>query len=256
MKNYEIKNATANLSLNQKIVVSGKRLAYLVPHMYTKVLGGFKRLSKLPGKAVEGVGTIATKVEGAIANSESIQTALKDAQTVRDDLAAKQVANYEEQRTQKEESVAAVEVNEKISETEKKYIIKAYETDIQRLKEKSARVANAPRRLLISTVFIGKLISNSRKKRINDKVTQKLESIPPMQTSAPEVQQAAPVAPVTAPVEPVVSNTVGTVQTQEQAKEKYLDLHNQAMLIQQQMADLAQNFGLTREMFQENQRTR
>lgn len=246
MKNYEIKNATADLSLNQKIVVSGKRLAYLVPNMFNKVLNGFKKMSKIPGKVLDGVSNIATNIGNSIAESSSIQTALQDAQIVREDIAAKQIAGYEEKRAQKEEAIAAIKVNENLTNEQKSYIIKAYETDIQRLQSKSARVSSAPRRLLISTVFIGKLISNSRNKRINNKVAQKLESIPNVETNAP-----------------VAQDSQEAVQTQEQAKERYRQLDDQRLsylekvrIIQEEMTNLVKEYKLTREMFEETQKTR
>lgn len=229
MKNYEIKSAVAELSLKQKVAVGGKRIAYLVPNMYNRVKNGFVAKAKaLKASMVNAY----ENTKDAIVNNESVQTAMVQAQAVREERVEEQVGNYQQKIERKEEAVVDVKANENVSDTAKSYIIKAYESDIERLHNKQLRVSNSPKRLLISTAFIGKLVSNWRKKRQDAKMQRELEQIPQVEET----------------------NNLDV----EAAKEQYLVLNDQRLdlleqinAIQNQMQKLVKDYGLTREMFEE-----
>lgn len=229
MKNYDIKSATAELSTTQKIVVNAKRIAFLVPNMFNKLSGGFRK-----------------KVEN-FKSSVDVQNALAEAEEVKNEVVENKIVAIEEKIERKEEAVAQTQADEAIPEKTKNYIVKAYEADIEELNKKAIRVEYAPRRLLISTVFIQKLFTNRRKRKEQERIEKVLSNVPTVEP----VKEEAPTA---------VVNDV------EAAKEKYLSLNNDRLeymdemksikakivSIQAEMTSLVNEFGLTKEMFEEN----
>lgn len=234
MKNYDIKSATAELSLKQKIVVSGKRLAFLVPNMFNRIGKGFS------GKIKQfKVHKEETQVEDK--NTEK-NAMLEEAKAQVSAVNYEKAASIEEKIQNKEEKVVEVKQNENISDNVKNYIIKAYESDIDNLREKQARVSSSPRRLLISKIFLQKLIANRKSKIIKNRQDKKIDK---------ELKKAE-------------SREVSSI---DDAKLKYVALNNKRMQlmeqmkktqneikeIQESMMSLVNDYSLTKDMFEETE---
>lgn len=182
MKNYDIKIAETGLSLGQKIVFKSRKIAYLVPNMFSRLYKGFLKMVKALGaKIADSTADVRSSI------SEAVSDAAKEAVEAREEYNVNKIAKINEKVEKKEEAVAAVKQNENISDRDKNYIIKGYESDIERLRNKTIKVANAPRRLLISLVFIQKLFTN-RKKRKAKAAQAFFDRIPSVNAGTNEIQ--------------------------------------------------------------------
>src|SRR5574344_1896383 len=164
MKNYDIKSATADLSLKQKIVLKEKRLAFLVSNMFKRVSLGFtikKNLleANLANKRVENA-------EKEIEKREAIAPLREEAVAQRDAIVARKIIPIDEKIGNKEAAIDKVNNNDNIDADTKRYIIKAYKKDIEKLEAQKSRVSRSPRRLLISAIFLQKLVVNRKNKLI------------------------------------------------------------------------------------------
>lgn len=221
MKNYDIKNAAAELSVGKKIKVGAKRIAFLVPNMFGKLRSGFKRKISLS------------------ASKFNIEEAKEQAQIVKEEVVEEKVAKIDEGIQAKEQAMEQVQAATNLDEKMKAYIVKEYASDIAKLTEKRARVSSTPRKLLISTVFLRKLVTNRAKKFIDDRAEKKLEknldkTIDEQLANMPSFEEAKIEKPV---------------ETVEDAMQKYIDLNNERLRIQEEMTELVQKYGLTKEMF-------
>lgn len=288
MKNYEIKSAMAELSAKQKIIINSRRIAFLVPEVFKKLTSGFLKGAAYAGQvaigtAVLGVGAAAKGIVAAgkaVGNgaqtlgsniASAVQQAASDAVEARDEYNANKIANINETVDKKEEKVAEIKTNANLSDKEKNYIIKAYESDIEKLRNKTIKVANAPRRLLISTMFIQKLFANRKKKKA-EKQAARVERAEEMLRGLPTVEEETPVVE-TAPVEPTPVTSVPSQPAVEKdvdsAIQRYIELNNERNNIldekrvaqerldlaeanltrcQNEMQRLVTEYGLTQEM--------
>ena len=241
MKNYEIKNAMVELSTREKIKINSKRIAFLVPDVFRKLTSGFLKKAALAGQVVIGTAALGIGAVGhgiaaagkAVGHGvqnlgSAVGQAAADATQARDEYNANKVAQINETVAKKEEKVAEVKTNANLSDNEKNYIIKAYESDIDRLRNKTIRVANAPRRLLISTMFIQKLFTNRKKRKAERKAAEiaraeeMLRELPTVDEVTPVVETTTPVAEPTPVVEPVAETKDG-----DAAIQRYIELNNQ-----------------------------
>lgn len=217
MKNYDIKNATAELSLKQKIVVIKKRLAFLVSNMFSRISKGYN-----------------TKVQELKASIDSVRQV---AEIEKQAIVKEKLDNIEEKIQVKEDVATQVKQNSEIPDNEKGYIVKAYEDDIESLRNKQTRVSAAPRRLLISKIFLQKLIINKKNKIAEKRMFKKIEK---------ELNN------ITNIKENMSINNI------DDAKNKYIELNNKRLeledrsnKIKQEMIDLVRQYGLTKDMFEE-----
>lgn len=296
MKNYEIKNAMAELSAKQKIKINSRRIAFLVPDVFRKLTKGFLKKAALTGQVV--IGTVALGVGAAVNGigaagkaigngaktlgtniADAVKAAAEEAVQVRDEYNDNKVSDINERVDKKEEKVAEVKTNANLSDNEKSYIVKAYESDIEKLRNKTIRVSNAPRRLLISKVFIQKLFGNRKKRKEERKAAETaraeeiLRGLPKVGDSTPVAEPVAPVAEETPvmPIEPVAPVVEPETETKDvdAAVQRYIELNNERNNIlderklaqdklaaaevgltrcQEEMQRLVNEYGLTQEM--------
>ncbi|HPF82776.1 MAG TPA: hypothetical protein PLV83_01205 [Bacilli bacterium] len=217
--NYDFKLATDGLSTAQKIKVNSKRLAFLVPNMFSRLKSGFTKKTKdMVSESGEEVGKVKTLVSSP-AFAEVKEEAVAEATEI---TAAKieEVQNKIDEVTAKREEIRA---DESIPLKESMCIIKAYQSDIDKLVSKKMKMSAAPKKLLISTIFVQKLIENRKKHKIND-----------------------------VEVEETQDNKI------QKAMDKYIELNNKRLdyleqlnEIQAEMKQLVTENGLTKEMFEE-----
>lgn len=236
MKNYEIKNATAELSIEKKISIKVKRIAFLVPNMFSKLRSGFIKKASLLKQGMESIKQVV---------AEPVAQAVSEAKVVREEVNEQKAAKVDEKIERKEDAMVQVKKMDTISATNKNYIVKAYESEIERLYNRKARVSTSPRRLLISTVFLQKLIANRKRKFIANRVEKK-------EIKAEEKE-----------LKNIVNNLediskAEKVTNVEEAKARYIELNNQRLellekdkKIREQLTKLVQEFGLTKDMFAE-----
>lgn len=218
MKNYDIKCATADLSLKQKVKFSMHRLAYLVSNMYSRVSKGYN-----------------VKVEEL---KKSIKIASEQAEIEKEAVAEEKAANIEERIQAKEEAIVQVKQSAVIPDNDKSYIVKGHAEDIDALREKQAKVLTAPRKLLISKIFLQKLIVNRKNKIIQRREDKAIEK---ELNNIPSVEEEHSV------------NDIGY------AKRRYIELNNEfyecdarIKKVKEEMIKLVNQYGLTREMVEEN----
>lgn len=294
MKNYEIKSAMAELSAKEKIKINSRRIAFLVPDVFRKLTKGFLKKAALAGQVAigtvalgvgavgHGIATAGKAIGNGVQNlaanvSGAVKEAANDAVQARDEYNTNKIASINETVERKEEKVAEIKTNANLSDNDKNYIIKAYESDIEKLRNKTIKVANAPRRLLISTMFIQKLFANRRKKKAERKAAEiaraeeMLRELPTVDEVAPTVETTTPVVeptPVaTTPVTPVAQSA--EEKNVDAAIQRYIELNNERNNIldekrvaqerlavaeanltrcQNEMQKLVTEYGLTQEM--------
>lgn len=206
MKNYDIKNVSELVST--KIAEKGKKVAYLVPNMFLRIKSGFAKLTAEYGPSPEEV---AVAKEQAVAARDAVNDARAD--------------QIEAKRDAKIDQYDALRGNNSVEATLKKYVLAK---SIKHLENKFNKTIEAPRRLLISTVFLQKLITNSSKRY-----------------EAEEVK-----------VEEAKSTTINYQDPVEYYLEldaKRLTLEEELSSVKEQMVNLVRSSGITREMIQEHQ---
>ena len=160
MKNYEVKYATKEFA-GGKVKISNKRLAYLVPNMFGKLKSGFfKKVSSIVAVYQEEM-----QNNNPVVSETPIQEPIVENKEV---VAA--VVNE-----QPKPEVSSPEVSAPINDN-KNYVAKAYLADIESLSRKPKRSVAAPKKLLISKVFVQKLIANRMKaiETVNKKKEEEL----------------------------------------------------------------------------------
>lgn len=200
MKNYELKYATKELN-DAKIVtvkLTNKRLAYLVSNMFNKMKNGF-------AKKINPIIVVYQEEQSKVVNEE-----------VKPEPAPAEVPKVESQPAPS------------VVDDSKNYIIKAYLADIEALSRNKKALIQAPKKLLISKLFVQKLIANRMKN---------IETLNKKTSNPEETKQTS------------------FVNAQEEAVYKYISLNDEMKdLIKQiedkkaQMVSLAKEHGLTRTM--------
>lgn len=241
MKNYDIKSAVAELSVAPKVVESSKRIAFLVPNMFSRVCTGYdKKNTELKQSSVQNIvpnqANVNSTMEGTIANNVG-NTTIPSVE-VRSENAVNEIS------TVKEEIVASDRVNVNPVVDNKSYILKISQADAESLKRSNIKVVNSPRRLLISLVFIEKLFTNRKNKMLNVNAQMASNKTLSVQTVS----------------EPVVSTGYVQSTNAEQkdvsyAKEKYKELNTKRLSLldelnkcQEEMKKLVNEYNLTQEM--------
>ena len=228
MKNYDVKASAIDLATKSKITVEGKRLAYLVPNMFNKITSGYgKKLLAYISLNVAAV--VPAPVVNTNIAPEPVKTEPQEAQV---NIVAPVVnENPATQEENKSDDVA--KNNPEINSKEKNYILKVLQTDVDYLINKQKRIVGAPRRLLISTVFVQKLLAhraNSIKENFD--LAKKLSTVP-----------GEPIK-VEVPVDPKEAGVVKYVELMNKRKE--------AITIKQacekEMTELVNEFGITLDM--------
>lgn len=213
MKNYEVKYATKEFA-GGKVKISNKRLAYLVPNMFGKLKGGFfKKVSSI----------IAVYQEEMQANSPVVsETPIQEPIVENKEVVAAVVSEEPKKEVSSPEVSAPVDNN-------KNYVAKAYLADIESLSRKPKRSVAAPKKLLISKIFVQKLIANRMKaiETVNKKKEEEL--VLQEQPSAVDLQQEAALKYIA-------------------LNEKLQELVKTADEVKSQMITLAKEHGLTRTM--------
>lgn len=228
MKNYDVKASAIDLATKSKITVEGKRLAYLVPNMFNKITSGYgKKLLayiSLNVAAVEPAPVVNTNIA-----PEPVKTEPQEAQV---NIVAP-VVNENPVTQEENKSNDVAKNNPEINSKEKNYILKVLQTDVDYLINKQKRIVGAPRRLLISTVFVQKLLAhraNSIKENFD--LAKKLSTVP-----------SEPIK-VEVPVDPKEAGVVKYVELMNKRKE--------AITIKQacekEMTELVNEFGITLDM--------
>ncbi|MEG2251002.1 MAG: hypothetical protein RSD09_05415 [Bacilli bacterium] len=196
MKNYEVKYATKEFANSTTIKLVNKRLAYLVPNMFAKMKNGF-------GK----------KINGIVALYQEEITTKEEIPAIKEPLPV-----VETKETEQPKQTPAVENN-------KKYISKASLKEIEELSKKQKRNSTAPKKLLISQVFVQKLLTN------------RIKTIKEMNKKNDSVEH------------------LSSIDVQEEAVLKYISLNDEMKTlikkvedIKSQMVSLAKTHGLTRSM--------
>ena len=213
MKNYEVKYATKEFA-GGKVKISNKRLAYLVPNMFGKLKGGFfKKISSI----------IAVYQEEMQTNSPVVSEAPIQEPIVENKEVVAAVVNEEPKK-----EVSSPEVSAPV-DNNKNYVAKAYLADIESLSRKPKRSVAAPKKLLISKIFVQKLIANRMKaiETVNKKKEEEL--VLQEQPSAVDLQQEAALKYIA-------------------LNEKLQELVKTADEVKSQMITLAKEHGLTRTM--------
>lgn len=213
MKNYEVKYATKEFA-GGKVKISNKRLAYLVPNMFGKLKGGFfKKISSI----------IAVYQEEMQANSPVVSETPIQEPIVENKEVVAAVVNEEPKK-----EVSSPEVSAPV-DNNKNYVAKAYLADIESLSRKPKRSVAAPKKLLISKIFVQKLIANRMKaiETVNKKKEEEL--VLQEQPSAVDLQQEAALKYIA-------------------LNEKLQELVKTADEVKSQMITLAKEHGLTRTM--------
>ena len=212
MKNYELKYATKEFA-GKRVKIATKRLAYLVPNMFGKLRNGFfKNINSIIAVYQEENQVqqpiVETPInEPIVENKEIVQTVVNNEPKV------------------EASSPEAQPVNDN-----KNYIAKAYLADIESLSRKQKKSVAAPKKLLISKVFVQKLIANRMKaiETLNKKIEEELVLQEP-QPSAADLQQEAALKYI-------------------ELNEKLQELVKTADEVKSQMISLAKEHGLTRTM--------
>ncbi len=228
MKNYDVKASAIDLATKSKITVEGKRLAYLVPNMFNKITSGYgKKLLayiSLNVAAVEPAPVVNTNIAPEPVKTEPQEAQVNIVATVVNENPATQEEN---------KSIDVAKNNPEVNSKEKNYILKVLQTDVDYLINKQKRIVGAPRRLLISTVFVQKLLAhraNSIKENFD--LAKKLSTVP-----------SEPIK-VEVPVDPKEAGVVKYVELMNKRKE--------AITIKQacekEMTELVNEFGITLDM--------
>ncbi len=235
MKNYDVKASAIDLATKSKITVEGKRLAYLVPNMFNKITSGYgKKMLAYISSNVAAVEPAPVPAVSTNTTSESVETVpVKTEPQVAQVNPAVPVVNENPVTQEDNKNDDVVKNNTEINAKEKNYILKVLQTDVDYLINKQKRVVGAPRRLLISTVFVQKLLAHrANAVKENFDLAKKLSTVP-----------SEPVK-VEIPVDPKEAGVARYVILMNKRKE--------AITIKQtcekEMTELVNEFGITLDM--------
>ena len=212
MKNYELKYATKEFA-GKQVKITTKRLAYLVPNMFGKLRNGFfKNINSIIAVYQEE-----NQVQQPVAQAPISEPIVENKAVVE---------NVVNQAPAVEAASPAVSQSAKDN---KNYIAKAYLADIENLSRKQKKSVAAHKKLLISKVFVQKLIANRMKaiETLNKKKEEEL--VFQEQPSAADLQQEAALKYI-------------------ELNEKLQELVKTADEVKSQMISLAKEHGLTRTM--------
>ena len=212
MKNYELKYATKEFA-GKQVKITTKRLAYLVPNMFGKLRNGFfKNINSIIAVYQEE-----NQVQQPVAQAPISESIVENKAVVE---------NVVNQAPAVEAASPAVSQS---ANDNKNYIAKAYLADIENLSRKQKKSVAAPKKLLISKVFVQKLIANRMKaiETLNKKKEEEL--VLQEQPSAADLQQEAALKYI-------------------ELNEKLQELVKTADEVKSQMISLAKEHGLTRTM--------
>lgn len=212
MKNYELKYATKEFA-GKQVKITTKRLAYLVPNMFGKLRNGFfKNINSIIAVYQEE-----NQVQQPVAQAQISEPIVENKAVVE---------NVVNQAPAVEAASPAVSQS---ANDNKNYIAKAYLADIENLSRKQKKSVAAPKKLLISKVFVQKLIANRMKaiETLNKKKEEEL--VLQEQPSAADLQQEAALKYI-------------------ELNEKLQELVKTADEVKSQMISLAKEHGLTRTM--------
>ena len=212
MKNYELKYATKEFA-GKQVKITTKRLAYLVPNMFGKLRNGFfKNINSIIAVYQEE-----NQVQQPVAQAPISEPIVENKAVVE---------NVVNQAPAVEAASPAVSQS---ANDNKNYIAKAYLADIENLSRKQKKSVAAPKKLLISKVFVQKLIANRMKaiETLNKKKEEEL--VLQEQPSAVDLQQEAALKYIA-------------------LNEKLQELVKTADEVKSQMITLAKEHGLTRTM--------
>ena len=232
MKNYDVKSSTLDLTTKSKITVEGKRLAYLVPNMFNKITSGYgkKIAAYISSNAVAVVEPVQSSTP---AITPEVVPAVVETNIHNIDVDQTKPFSNEAKVENAEKTTTVENTTPEVSEKVKNYIVKVLKADVDYLKNNQLRVAGLPRKLLISTVFVQKLLTH----RFN------------ATNSSLEVEKAEPVVPAKTP------EVAAPVDTKEAGVAKYVELMNkrkEAIVAKQacekEMTELVNKFGITLDM--------
>ena len=212
MKNYELKYATKEFA-GKQVKITTKRLAYLVPNMFGKLRNGFfKNINSIIAVYQEE-----NQVQQPVAQAPISEPIVENKAVVE---------NVVNQAPAVEAASPAVSQS---ANDNKNYIAKAYLADIENLSRKQKKSVAAPKKLLISKVFVQKLIANRMKaiETLNKKKEEEL--VLQEQPSAADIQHEAALKYI-------------------ELNEKLKELVKTADEVKSQMISLAKEHGLTRTM--------
>ena len=212
MKNYELKYATKEFA-GKQVKITTKRLAYLVPNMFGKLRNGFfKNINSIIAVYQEE-----NQVQQPVAQAPISEPIVENKAVVE---------NVVNQAPAVEAASPAVSQS---ANDNKNYIAKAYLADIENLSRKQKKSVDAPKKLLISKVFVQKLIANRMKaiETLNKKKEEEL--VLQEQPSAADFQHEAALKYI-------------------ELNEKLQELVKTADEVKSQMISLAKEHGLTRTM--------
>lgn len=232
MKNYDVKSSTLELTTKSRINVQGKRLAYLVPNMFNKITSGYGK------KIAAYIASKTVAVNEPVQNSTPIvkpEVAIPVVQPTVTKIDVNQtkpsIAEVKPESTDK--PIVVEKTTPEVAEKVKNYIVKALSIDVDYLKNRQLRVSGSPRKLLISTVFVQKLVTH-RTNAVKANI---------------EVKKEEPVVPVKTP------EVDAPIDTKEAGVAKYVELMNkrkEAIIIKQtcekEMTELVNKFGITLDM--------
>jgi len=231
MKNYDVKSSAIDLPINSRITVQGKRLAYLVPNMFNKITSGYgkKLMAYMSSKTVAAP----EPVQSSIPSIEPDTTAIDQTNETKIDVNQTTQIPNEVEIASVEKTTTVENKESEVNEKVKNYIVKALSIDVDYLKNRQLRVSSLPRKLLISTVFIQKLVTH----RLNASKANL------------EVKKEEPVVPTKTP------EVAAPIDTKEAGVTKYVELMNkrkEAIIIKQtcekEMTELVNKFGITLDM--------
>lgn len=230
MKNYDVKASAIDLATKSKITIEGKRLAYLVPNMFNKITSGYgKKMLAYISSNVAAVEPAPVTAVSTNITSEPVKAEPQVAQV----NTAVPVVNENPVTQEENKNDDVIKNNIEINAKEKNYTLKVLQTDVDYLINKQKRVVGAPRRLLISTVFVQKLLAHrANAVKENFDLAKKLSTVP-----------SEPVK-VEIPVDPKEAGVVKYVELMNKRKE--------AITIKQacekEMTELVNEFGITLDM--------
>lgn len=231
MKNYDVKSSTIDLNTKSKINVQGKRLAYLVPNMFNKITSGYGK--KIAIYVSSQTVAAPAPVQSSVPPVKPEVTATIPSNEPKIDVAQTNPISNEVKVASEEKTTTVENKAPEVSEKAKNYIVKALSIDVDYLKNRQLRVSGSPRKLLISTVFVQKLVTHRFNAIKANLEARKVEPVVP--DKKPEV--AAP------------------ADTKEAGVAKYVELMNkrkEAITIKQtcekEMTELVNKFGITLDM--------
>lgn len=148
MKNYDVKSSKLDLITKSEITVTGKRLAYLVSNMFNKITSGYSKKTAILVNSNVQESTVISNAATSVIKEDAVKIEAGE-NTV--SINGNQ-SNIEVEKPKNE--------NIEVSEKTKNYIIKALQLDIDYLKNNHFHITSVPRKLLISTVFVQKLVAH------------------------------------------------------------------------------------------------